>query len=165
MLLASMLGSPQVCSGVSSSALQRQIAHATCAYGFHCQFKVVPTKQCECGNRFHTQCLSLSFQDAETQVDGHVNMHQCNLDSCSLQHAGQNADEDSPAKRTREKKGALNAEHKNIRGKSVTRGSVQYLHMQECLVYAAVEVSQQDFEGGSMCYEGTLMFGLSPRTR
>ena len=117
MLLASMLGSPQVCSGVSSSALQRQIAHATCAYGFHCQFKdsskVVPTQQCECGNRFHTQCLSLSFQDAETQVDSHVNMDQCNLDSCSLQHAGQNADEDSPAKRTREKKGALNAEHKN----------------------------------------------------
>ena len=56
MLLASMLGSPQGGSGVSSSALQRQIAHATCAYGFHCQFKdssmVVPTKQCECGNRF-----------------------------------------------------------------------------------------------------------------
>ena len=71
---------------------------------------VVPTKQCECGNRFHTQCLSLSFQDAETQVDSHVNMDQCNLDSCSLQHAGQNADEDSPAKRTREKKGALNAD-------------------------------------------------------
>ena len=80
MLLASMLGSPQGGSGVSSSALQRQIAHATCAYGFHCQFKdnfmVVPTKQCECGNRFHTQCLSLSFQDAETQVDSHVNMDQ-----------------------------------------------------------------------------------------
>jgi hypothetical protein len=121
MLLASMLGSPQVCSGVSSSALQRQIAHATCAYGFHCQFKVVPTKQCECGNRFHTQCLSLSFQDAETQVDGHVNMDQCNLDSCSLQHAGQNADEDSPAKRTREKKGALNAEHKKF-GARALRG-------------------------------------------
>jgi len=65
MLLASMLGSPQGGSGVSSSALQRQIAHATSAYGFHCQFKdspmVVPTKQCECGNRFHTQCLSLRF--------------------------------------------------------------------------------------------------------
>jgi len=121
MLLASMLGSPQVCSGVSSSALQRQIAHATCAYGFHCQFKVVPTKQCECGNRFHTQCLSLSFQDAETQVDGQVNMHQCNLDSCSLQHAGQNADEDSPAKRTREKKGALNAEHQKF-GARALRG-------------------------------------------
>ena len=116
-----MLGSPQGGSGVSSSALQRQIAHATCAYGFHCQFKVVPTKQCECGNRFHTQCLSLSFQDAETQVDGQVNMHQCNLDSCSLQHAGQNADEDSPAKRTREKKGALNAEHKKF-GARALRG-------------------------------------------
>jgi len=107
MLLASMLGSPQGGSGVSSSALQRQIAHATCAYSFHCQFKdssmVVPTKQCECGNRFHTQCLSLSFQDAETQVDSHVNMDQCNLDSCSLQHAGQNADQDSPAKHTRGK--------------------------------------------------------------
>ena len=72
---------------------------------------VVPTKHCECGNRFHTQCLSLSFQAPETQVDGHVNMDLCNLDSCSLQHAGQNSDEDSPAKRTREKKGALNAEH------------------------------------------------------
>jgi len=113
MLLASMLGSPQGGSGVSSSALQRQIAHATCAYGFHCQFKdsskVVPTKQCECGNRFHTQCLSLSFEDAETQVDSHVNMDQWNLDSCLLQHAGQNADEDSPAKRKREKQGAMNA--------------------------------------------------------
>jgi len=101
--MSSMLGSPQGGSGVSLSALQRQIAHATCAYGFHCHFKdssmVVPTKQCECGNRFHTQCLSSSFQDAETQVDSHVNMDQCNLDSCSHQHAGQNADEDSPAKR------------------------------------------------------------------
>jgi len=99
MLLASMLGRPQGGSGVSSSALQRHIAHATCAYGFHCQFKdnfmVVPTKQCECGNRFHTQCLSLSFQDAETQVDSHVNMDQCNLDSCSLQHARQNVDQDA----------------------------------------------------------------------
>jgi len=103
MLLASMLGSPQGGSGVSSSAFQLQIAHATCAYGFHCQFKdnskVVPTKQCECGNRFHSQCLSLSLQDAETQVDSHVNMDQCNLDSCSVQHSGQNADEDSPVKR------------------------------------------------------------------
>jgi len=154
MLLASMLGSPQGGSGISSSALQRQIAHATCAYGFHCQFKdsskVVPTQQCECGNRFHTQCLSLSFEDAETQVDSHVNMDQCNLHSCSLQHAGLNADQDSPAKHTRGKQRALNAENKNIRGKSVAKGSVQYLHMQECLVYAAVEVSQQDFEGGSM---------------
>jgi hypothetical protein len=134
--------------------LQRQIAHATCAYGFHCQFKdsskVVPTQQCECGNRFHTQCLSLSFEDAETQVDSHVNMDQCNLHSCSLQHAGQNADQDSPAKHTRGKQRALNAENKNIRGKSVTRGSGQYLHMQECLVYAAVEFSQQAFEGASM---------------
>jgi len=77
-------------------------------------------------------------------------MDQCNLDSCSLQHAGQNADEDSPAKRTRAKQRAMNAEHKHIQGKRVTKGGVQYLHMQECLVYAAVEVSQQDFEGGSM---------------
>ena len=149
-----MLGSPQGGSGVSLSALQLQIAHTTCVYGFHCQFKdssmVVPTKQCEYCNCFHTQCLSLSFQDAETQVDSHVNMDQCNLDSCSLQHAGQNADEGSPAKRTRGKQRAMNAEHKNIRGKSVTRGSVQYLHMQECLVYAAVEDSQQAFEGASM---------------
>ena len=154
MLLASMLGSPQGGSGVSSSALQRQIAHATCAYGFHCHFKdssmVVPTKQCECGNRFRTQCLSLSFQDAETQVDSHVNMNQCNLDSCSLQHARQNVDQDSPAKNTRGKERALNAENKNIWGKSVTRGSGQYLHMQECLVYAAVEVSQQAFKGASV---------------
>jgi len=69
---------------------------------------VVPTKQCECGNLFHTQCLSLSFQDAGTQVDSLANMDQCNLDSCSLQHAGQNADEDSPAKRTCGKQSALN---------------------------------------------------------
>jgi len=93
MLLASMLGIPQGDSGVSSSGLQRQIAHATCAYGFHRQFKdsskVVPTQQCECGNRFHTQCLSLSFEDAETQVYSHVNMDQYNLHTCSLQHAGQ----------------------------------------------------------------------------
>jgi len=33
---------------------------------------------------------------------------------------------------------------------SVTKGSVQYLHMQECLVYAAVDVSQQTFERASM---------------
>ena len=33
---------------------------------------------------------------------------------------------------------------------SVTKGSVQYLHMQECLVYAAVDVSQLAFEGASM---------------
>jgi len=111
---------------------------------------VVPTKQCECGNRFHTQCLSLSFQDAETQVDSNVNMDQCNLDSCSLQHAKQNVDQDSPAKNTRGKERALNAENKNIWGKSVTRGSRQYLHMQECLAYAAVEVSQRAFEGASM---------------
>ena len=88
MLLASMLGSPQVCSGVSSSALQRQIAHATCAYGFHCQFKVVPTKQCECGNRFHTQCLSLSFQDAETQVDGHSGQERYEGKRAIPAHAG-----------------------------------------------------------------------------
>ena len=102
---ASMLGSPQGGSGVSSSALQRQIAHATCAYGFHCQFKdspmVVPAKQCECGNRFHTQCLLLSFMDAETQVESHVNMDQCNLGSCSPQYAGQDVDQDSLAKNTR----------------------------------------------------------------
>jgi len=118
-----MLGSPQGGSGVSSSALQRHIAHATFAYGFHCHFKdssmVVPTKQCECDNRFHTQCLSLSFMDAETQVESHVNMDQCNLDSCSLQHAVQNVDQDSPAKRTRAKERAANAENKNIRGKSI----------------------------------------------
>jgi len=93
------------------------------AYGFHCHFKdssmVVPTKQCECDNRFHTQCLSLSFMDAETQVESHVNMDQCNLDSCSLQHAVQNVDQDSPAKRTRAKERAANAENKNIRGKSI----------------------------------------------
>ena len=111
---------------------------------------VVPTKQCECGNRFHTQCLSLSFQDAETQVDSHVNMDEYNLDSCSLQHARQNVDQGSPAKNTRRKERALNAENKNIWGKSVTRGSRQCLHMQECLVYAAVEVSQQAFKGASV---------------
>jgi len=44
----------------------------------------------------------------------------------------------------------LNAENKNIRDKSVTKGSAQYLHMQECLVYAAVEVLPQAFEGASM---------------
>jgi len=37
-----MLGSPQGGGGVTSSALQRQIAHATCAYGFHYQFKDSP---------------------------------------------------------------------------------------------------------------------------
>jgi len=42
MLLASMLGSPQGGSGVSSSSLQRQIARTTCAYGFNCQFKESP---------------------------------------------------------------------------------------------------------------------------
>jgi len=99
---------------------------------------------------FHTQCLLLSFWDAETQVDSHVNMDQCNLDSFSPQHAGQNVDQDSPAKNTRGNERALNAEHKNIRGKSVTKGSCQYLHMQECLVYVAVEVSQQAFERASM---------------
>ena len=30
------------------------------------------------------------------------------------------------------------------------KGSVQYLHMQECLVYAAVDVLHQAFEGASM---------------
>ena len=80
----SRMFSPSRCSDhnlQATSALQQQIAHETCAHGFHCQFKVVPTKQCECGNRFHTQCLSLSFEDAEIQVDSHVNMDQWNLDS------------------------------------------------------------------------------------
>jgi len=127
MLFASLLDSPQGGSGVSSSALQRQIAHATCAYGFHCHFKnssmVVPTKQCECSNPFHTQYLSLSFQDAETHVDSHVNMDQCNLDSCWLQHAWPNTDEDSPAKRKRGKERTMKTKNKNIRDKSVTRGA------------------------------------------
>jgi len=149
-----VLGSPQGVSGVSSSALQRQIAQATCAYGFHCQIKdspmVVHTKQCECGNHFHTQCLLLSFMDAETQVESHVNKDQCNLGSCSSQHTGQDLDQDSPAKNIRGQERAINAENKNDRGKSVTKGSVQYLHMQECLVYVAVDVSQQACEGASM---------------
>ena len=106
------------------------------------QGQVVPTKQCECDNHFHTQCLSLSFQDAETQVDSHVNMDQCNLDSCLFQHPRQNADQDSPVKNTRRKERALNTKNKNIQGKNYTKGSGKYLHIQECLVYGPVEVSQ-----------------------
>jgi len=109
MLLASMLGSQKGGSRVSSSALQRQIDDATCAYGFHCQYKdgsmVVPTKQCECCNCFHTQRLLLSFQDAETQVDSHVNMDQSGFLFASAR--GQNVDQDSPAKNTRGKERAL----------------------------------------------------------
>ena len=111
---------------------------------------VVTTKQCECGNRFHTQCLSLSFMDAETQVESHVNMDQRNLGSCLLQHARQDVDRDSPAKNTRGQESAVNTKNKNVRGKSITKVSVQYLHMQECLVYAAVDVLQQALEGASM---------------
>ena len=110
-------------------------------------------KRVECtghGNRYHTQCLSLSFMDAETQVESHVNMDQRNLGSCLLQHARQDVDQDSPAKNTRGQEGAVNTKNKNVRGKSVTKGSVQYLHMQECLVYVAVDVSHQASEGASM---------------
>jgi len=114
MLLASMLGSPQGDSGVLSSALQRQIAHATCAYGFHCQFKdssCPPNSVIAAIVSTPSACRCQTFQDAETQVDSHVNMDQSNLDSCSFQHAGQNADEDSfswNGKRKRRKKRALN---------------------------------------------------------
>jgi len=63
-----------------SSLRTIQILDEMRAYGFLCQFKdspmVVPTKQCECVNRFHNQCLLLSFMDVETQVESPVNMNQ-----------------------------------------------------------------------------------------
>jgi len=138
----------------SSRLLTRPVRMASIASSRTDSPMVVTTKQCECGNRFHTQCLSLSFMDAETQVESHVNMDQRNLGSCLLQHARQDVDRDSPAKNTRGQESAVNTKNKNVRGKSITKVSVQYLHMQECLVYAAVDVLQQAFEGASMFHYG-----------